>query len=173
MIHERGDGQPDVPAQQRVADSDSPRPCILCLPAHHEADEIAAMMAAHSWPATVLRNPSLLRLRPARWLISSGSTNRTRSAFPRASGRRDACPPPVQAISRPLSRVAPGRGAVERTSRPGEGPSPHRRRRRDTRRRDFGQGPRAGPPIDPAAIAAARSSRTPELGAGLLEEILQ
>ena len=46
MIHERGDDRPDVPAPERVADGDSPRPCILCLAAHDEADEIAAMMAA-------------------------------------------------------------------------------------------------------------------------------
>jgi predicted PurR-regulated permease PerM len=46
MIHERGEGQQEVQAKEGIEDGNSPRPCILCLPARDEADEIAAMMLA-------------------------------------------------------------------------------------------------------------------------------
>ena len=57
MIQERGEGQPEVPANEGIEDSKlagyshsgsacGRRPCILCLPARDEADEIAAMMLA-------------------------------------------------------------------------------------------------------------------------------
>ena len=46
MIQERGEGQPEVPAKEGIEDGNAPRPCILCLPARDEADEIAAMMLA-------------------------------------------------------------------------------------------------------------------------------
>lgn len=46
MIHERDDAQQEVPATIGTDDGNPPRPCILCLPARDEADEIAAMMLA-------------------------------------------------------------------------------------------------------------------------------
>jgi len=46
MIHERDEGQQEVPAKEGVEDGNAPRPCILCLPARDEADEIAGMMLA-------------------------------------------------------------------------------------------------------------------------------
>ena len=46
MIHERGEAQQEVPAKADIEDGNSPRPCILCLPARDEADEIAGMMLA-------------------------------------------------------------------------------------------------------------------------------
>jgi predicted PurR-regulated permease PerM len=46
MIHERGEGQPEVPPNEGLEDNHLPRPCILCLPARDEADEIAGMMLA-------------------------------------------------------------------------------------------------------------------------------
>ena len=46
MIHERGDGQQELAANEGIDDRHSPRPCILCLPARDEADEIAGMMLA-------------------------------------------------------------------------------------------------------------------------------
>jgi predicted PurR-regulated permease PerM len=45
MIHESGEGQQEALATEDIGDGDiSPRPCILCLPARDEADEIAEMM---------------------------------------------------------------------------------------------------------------------------------
>jgi predicted PurR-regulated permease PerM len=46
MIQERDEDQPDAQAIADIAGGDSPRPCILCLPARDEADEIAGMMLA-------------------------------------------------------------------------------------------------------------------------------
>jgi hypothetical protein len=46
MIDERGDGQEEAQAKEGTEDGNSPRPCILCLPARDEADEIAGMMLA-------------------------------------------------------------------------------------------------------------------------------
>ena len=46
IIHERGEGQQQGQAKEGVEDGNSPRPCILCLPARDEADEIAGMMLA-------------------------------------------------------------------------------------------------------------------------------
>lgn len=46
MIQESGDGQQEVQAKEGVEDGNSPRPCVLCLPARDEADEIAGMMLA-------------------------------------------------------------------------------------------------------------------------------
>lgn len=46
MIHERGEGQQEVQAKEGIEDGNSPRPCIFCLPARDEADEIAGMMLA-------------------------------------------------------------------------------------------------------------------------------
>ena len=46
MIQERGEGQQEVQAKEGIEDGNSPRPCILCLPARDEADEIAGMMLA-------------------------------------------------------------------------------------------------------------------------------
>jgi predicted PurR-regulated permease PerM len=46
MIHERGEGLQEAQAKEVIEDGNSPRPCILCLPARDEADEIAAMMLA-------------------------------------------------------------------------------------------------------------------------------
>ena len=46
MIHETGEGQQKMQAKEGVDEGDSPRPCILCLPARDEADEIAGMMLA-------------------------------------------------------------------------------------------------------------------------------
>jgi hypothetical protein len=45
MIHESGEGQQEMRVKDGVQDS-APRPCILCLPARDEADEIAGMMLA-------------------------------------------------------------------------------------------------------------------------------
>ena len=36
--------QQAVPTKEGVVDGNSPRPCIVCLPAHDESDEIAGMM---------------------------------------------------------------------------------------------------------------------------------
>jgi predicted PurR-regulated permease PerM len=46
MIHDAASGQQELQANEGVDDGNSPRPCILCLPARDEADEIAAMMLA-------------------------------------------------------------------------------------------------------------------------------
>ncbi len=46
IIHERGEGQQEVMGKEGMEDGNSPRPCILCLPARDEADEIAGMMLA-------------------------------------------------------------------------------------------------------------------------------
>ena len=46
MIQERGEGQPEVQAKEGIEDGNLRRPCILCLPARDEADEIAGMMLA-------------------------------------------------------------------------------------------------------------------------------
>ena len=47
MIHERGEDQQDMPTKEDIKDDDlPPRPCIVCLPARDEADEIAGMMLA-------------------------------------------------------------------------------------------------------------------------------
>lgn len=46
MIRERGESQPDVPAKVDIEEGNPPRPCILCLPARDQADEIAGMMLA-------------------------------------------------------------------------------------------------------------------------------
>jgi predicted PurR-regulated permease PerM/CheY-like chemotaxis protein len=46
MIHEAGRGRQELQTNEGIDDGNSPRPCILCLPARDEADEIAAMMLA-------------------------------------------------------------------------------------------------------------------------------
>ena len=46
MINERSEDEPEVLVKEAVEDSNPPRPCIVCLPARDEADEIAAMMLA-------------------------------------------------------------------------------------------------------------------------------
>jgi hypothetical protein len=51
MIQEAGEGQPEVKAKEGIANGNRVpvcgwRPCILCLPARDEADEIAGMMLA-------------------------------------------------------------------------------------------------------------------------------
>ncbi|MGA2062885.1 MAG: hypothetical protein ABSG67_20620, partial [Thermoguttaceae bacterium] len=46
MIHERGEGRQEAQAKDSIDDGIKPRPCILCLPARDEADEIAGMMLA-------------------------------------------------------------------------------------------------------------------------------
>src|SRR5208282_5436029 len=50
MIQEMADGQDEVPVQEGGDGNRVPacgwRPCILCLPARDEADEIAGMMLA-------------------------------------------------------------------------------------------------------------------------------
>jgi predicted PurR-regulated permease PerM len=46
MIYERGEAQQEAPATAGIEDRNSTRPCILCLPARDEADEIAGMMLA-------------------------------------------------------------------------------------------------------------------------------
>ncbi len=46
MIQDRGENQQDVETEETIEDGSSPRPCILCLPARHEADEISGMMLA-------------------------------------------------------------------------------------------------------------------------------
>ena len=46
MIQERADDEQELPAKDGVTDGDPRPPCILCLPARDEADEIAAMMLA-------------------------------------------------------------------------------------------------------------------------------
>jgi hypothetical protein len=46
IIHDSGEGQPEMQAKAGIEDGDAPRPCILCLPARDEADEIAGMMLA-------------------------------------------------------------------------------------------------------------------------------
>jgi hypothetical protein len=46
MIQERSEGHEDTPAKEGVEEDKSSRPCILCLPARDEADELAAMMLA-------------------------------------------------------------------------------------------------------------------------------
>ncbi len=46
MIQESGEGPPEVQAKEGIEEDKSPRPCIFCLPARDEADEIAAMMLA-------------------------------------------------------------------------------------------------------------------------------
>jgi predicted PurR-regulated permease PerM len=46
MIDERGEGQQEVQAKEDTEGGISPRPRILCLPAHDQADEIAGMMLA-------------------------------------------------------------------------------------------------------------------------------
>jgi len=44
MIHERDEDQQEVQAKEDIETGNAPQPCILCLPARDEADEIAAMM---------------------------------------------------------------------------------------------------------------------------------
>ena len=46
MIHERDDSLQDEPAKEGIEDGNLSRPCVLCLPARDEADEIAGMMLA-------------------------------------------------------------------------------------------------------------------------------
>jgi predicted PurR-regulated permease PerM len=46
MINEKGEGQQEVQAKEGIEDGNQTRPCILCLSARDEADEIAAMMLA-------------------------------------------------------------------------------------------------------------------------------
>jgi predicted PurR-regulated permease PerM len=46
MIHERDEDHHEVQAKEGIEDGHSPLPCILCLPARDEADEIAGMMLA-------------------------------------------------------------------------------------------------------------------------------
>jgi len=46
IIHDRGESQQEVQVKEGVEDGNSPKPCILCLPARDEADEIAGMMLA-------------------------------------------------------------------------------------------------------------------------------
>jgi predicted PurR-regulated permease PerM len=46
MIQENGEGRQELQATEGIGDGNSPPPCILCLPARDEADEIAAMMLA-------------------------------------------------------------------------------------------------------------------------------
>jgi hypothetical protein len=46
MIQERSEGQQEAEAQEGIEDGNTPQPCILCLPARDEADEIAGMMLA-------------------------------------------------------------------------------------------------------------------------------
>jgi len=46
MIDERDEGQQEVQVNQEIKDGDARRPCILCLPARDEADEIAGRMLA-------------------------------------------------------------------------------------------------------------------------------
>jgi predicted PurR-regulated permease PerM len=46
MIHDAARGQQESQANEGVDDGSSPRPCILCLSARDEADEIASMMLA-------------------------------------------------------------------------------------------------------------------------------
>jgi len=94
MIDERDEGQ-EVKGQKseiggqtsdlRPLTSDRGwQPCILCLPARDEADEIAGRMLAQllatrvrSAPANALCSQSRLRPRPARWLIFSSGARPT------------------------------------------------------------------------------------------------
>ena len=46
MIDERSEGRQEVRAKEGIEDSIPPQPCILCLPARDQADEIAGMMLA-------------------------------------------------------------------------------------------------------------------------------
>ena len=46
MINEKAEDQPEVPAKEGIEEGSPLRPCILCLPARDEADEIAGMMLA-------------------------------------------------------------------------------------------------------------------------------
>jgi predicted PurR-regulated permease PerM len=46
IIEERGEGQQEVQAKEGIKEGISTRPCILCLPARDQADEIAGMMLA-------------------------------------------------------------------------------------------------------------------------------
>ncbi|HQU41881.1 MAG TPA: AI-2E family transporter [Pirellulales bacterium] len=46
MIHDSGEGRQELHANDGIDNGNSPRPCILCLPARDEADEIAGMMLA-------------------------------------------------------------------------------------------------------------------------------
>ena len=170
MIHERDEDQQETPAKEGeakeaiVASEGGQRPRILCLPARDEADEIAAMMLAQllATRSTGCLGECLVQsvsfTATANEVVDLLATAHTRCRlhFRHASRRRDACPPPVQARSRPISASTRGRGIVGRTRRLEQSASCASEPARDACRGDVGGGSIAGPPADPAALAAGR-----------------
>ncbi len=69
MIQETGDARPEVQTKEGIEDGDSPLPCILCLPARNEADEIAGMMLAQLLATEKCRVQSLSFMAAARELV--------------------------------------------------------------------------------------------------------
>jgi len=139
MIQERSEDQQEVPVKEGVANGNRAgysrsgsacgwRPCILCLPARDEADEIAGMMLAQ------LLATSEYLVQSVSFMAAAGEVtdllqNRTPavvciSATPPAAVMHAG--PPMQARSRSISGSTRSRRIVGRTRRSEQGENTHR-----------------------------------------------
>ena len=168
MINEKAEDQPEVPAKEGIEEGSPLRPCILCLPARDEADEIAGMMLAQL-------------LATGECLVQSVAFTAAASAVFDLVARRkpdvvciSATPPAAVMHARHLCKLVRGRfpqvpvvvGLWDAQGDLGKSRDAHRRGHRNACRYDVGGGERTGPPADPAALAAARERRARERSKG-------
>ncbi len=115
MIREWDETQQETQTNKGVAESSPPAAFVVCLAARNEADEIAGMMLAQLLANGACLVQSMSFTATAGELVDLFETLCARLGlhFRHASGRRDACSPPVQTGSGPIPGIAPGRGIVE------------------------------------------------------------
>ena len=116
MINERDEDQREVRTKEGIEEGNSPRPCILCLPARDEADEIGGMMLAQLLATGECLVQSVSFTAAASEVIDLVAEPQTPRGvhFRHASRRRDARSPPVQNRSRSISASTRRRGIMER-----------------------------------------------------------
>ena len=164
MINEKAEDQPEVPVKEGIEEGSPLRPCILCLPARDEADEIAGMMLAQ-----LLATGECLVQSVAFTVAAGEVTDLLQNRTP-AVVCISATPPAAVMHARHLCKLVRGRfpevpvvvglwdarGDLSKVkTRIGEG-------RHNACCHDVGRGARTGPPADPTALAAARERRAPE-----------
>ena len=155
MIQERGErklepqqqaGNKDVEDAQAGSGMADPAALpgirVLCLPAHGEADELAAMMLAQivDIRGCVVETVPAAAMGAASELVRVRRTAQSRCGLHlrRAARGRRACSPPSHAPSSPVSGVEPGRRSVEFTRRPERGERADRPGPENTNRHDIG-----------------------------------
>ena len=121
MIHDTGDDLQKVPAKGDIEDGNPPRPCILCLPARDEADELLMMLAQLLATSECLVQSVSFTI-AASELVALVERRKPDvvciSATPPAAVMHAPSVPPR---SRPLPADAGGRGIVERGRRSEQG----------------------------------------------------